>query len=91
MLTTYPVGEPVQHTPDRARMRHAAQEVEVRFLSEMLQAAGLGKVSEHHGGGIGEERFASLLAEEQARAMVHAGGIGLSEAIFNAMAERMDE
>jgi Rod binding domain-containing protein len=71
-------------------MRRAAAEFEATFLAEMLTAAGLGRTLEGFGGGAGEERFASFLVREQARAMTAAGGIGLSEAIFEAMKERRD-
>jgi hypothetical protein len=50
----------------------------------------LGKTPEGFGGGAGEDQFASFLVREQARAMVAAGGIGLSEVIFEAMKERQD-
>ncbi|MFN4099923.1 MAG: rod-binding protein [Pararhodobacter sp.] len=36
-------------------------------------------------GGAGEEHFASFLADEQARAMVARGGIGLADAIEQAL------
>ncbi len=71
-------------------LRDAANELEASFLSEMLKSAGLGKTSESFGGGAGEDQFSSFLVQEQARAMVNAGGIGLSEAFFNALKERAD-
>jgi len=67
-----------------------AKELEAGFLAEMLKSAGLGKTSESFGGGAGEDQFSSFLVQEQARAMVDAGGIGLSEAFFNALKERAD-
>lgn len=66
------------------QMREAAERLEGAFLSEMLKAAGLGKVGSF-GGGIGEEQFASFLREEQATAMVKAGGIGLAQPLFDAL------
>lgn len=74
---------------DRA-MRQAAEAFETAFLAEMLKAAGLGRTPEGFGGGAGEDQFASFLVREQARAMTEAGGIGLSEVIFEAMKERRD-
>lgn len=73
------------------RLRDAAQKLETQFLSKMLQSAGLGQMPDAFGGGIGEERFASLLADEQAKAMVKAGGIGLAEVIFQSMVDRENE
>lgn len=93
---------PITHTPSQqmpladqavsARrdqaMRQAANDLEANFLAEMLKSAGLGKPRETMGGGAGEDQFASFLRMEQAKAMVQAGGIGLSEAFFNALKER---
>lgn len=82
--------------PDRAAkdaaLRQAAQALEASFLTEMLNAAGLGKAREGLGsGGAGEDHFASFLVREHARIMVEAGGIGLSESIFNALKEQADD
>ena len=85
---------PLQHIPTaspaegEAALRAKAEEFETQFLAEMLGHAGLGSVSESFGGGIGEEQFASFLRQEQAAAMVKAGGIGLAESIFRALTER---
>lgn len=72
------------------QLRAAARELEATFLAEMLKSAGLGAQPEAFSGGAGEAQFASFLRLEQARAMVSAGGIGLSESLFNAMKERAD-
>ncbi|MDF1728749.1 MAG: rod-binding protein [Sulfitobacter sp.] len=72
-------------------LRQAAEELEASFLSEMLGAAGLGAARESFGGGAGEDQFASLLRQEQARAMVAQGGIGLAQAIFEALKEKHDD
>jgi flagellar protein FlgJ len=71
-----------------AALRATAEAFETAFLAEMLGHAGLGAVSDSFGGGIGEEQFSSFLRQEQAAAMVRAGGIGLAESIFRALAER---
>lgn len=68
-------------------LRAKAVELEAAFLAEMLQFAGLGAAREGFGGGIGEEQFSSFLRQEQARLMADRGGIGLAEALFQAMAE----
>ena len=95
--TTAPVAVPVAPSAQPIRplptaqeeaLRSAANELEVNFLTEMLKSTGLGKTSESFGGGAGEDQFSSFLRQEQARAMVDAGGIGLSEAFFNALKER---
>ncbi|WP_295315688.1 rod-binding protein [Roseobacter sp.] len=72
------------------RLRAAAEKLEAGFLAEMLKSAGLGKSSEHFGGGAGEDQFSSFLLQEQALEMVRAGGIGLSESIYQALKEKND-
>lgn len=65
-----------------------AQKLEASFLAEMLKSAGLGASSENFGGGPGEEQFESFLRQAQADQMVKAGGIGLTEALFDSLVER---
>lgn len=77
--------------PGDQPLRQAAQELEATFLAEMLKAAGLGKTRSSFGGGPGEEQFSSFLVQEHAAALVKAGGIGLSESIFEALKERNHE
>ena len=76
----------------RAVLMAKARELEASFLSEMLAHAGLGAAEGAAGGafsgGIGEEQFASFLRDQQARALVEHGGIGLAEQIFNSLARR---
>ena len=66
----------------------AAQQLEASFVAEMLKSAGFGEARESFGGGIGEEQFTSFLRQTQAEKMVHAGGFGLAESIFEALKER---
>jgi peptidoglycan hydrolase FlgJ len=66
-------------------LRAKAEEIEATFLSEMLSHAGLDALSDSFGGGIGEEQFSSFLRDEQAKAMVQHGGIGLAGSLFRAM------
>ena len=79
------VGPPQDRTE---ALRAAATELEATFLAEMLKSAGFGEARESFGGGAGEDQFASFLLQEHAKAMVQAGGIGLTEAIFEALKER---
>ncbi|MDX8346429.1 rod-binding protein [Cognatiyoonia sp. IB215446] len=72
------------------KLRAAAEQLEATFLAEMLKSAGLGAPRDSFGGGIGEEQFGSFLREAQAKEIVAAGGIGLAEALFEAMKVRMD-
>lgn len=63
----------------------AARALEGAFLSEMLKSAGFGKARDAFGGGAGEDQFASMLRDTQAKGLAEAGGIGLAEAIYQAM------
>lgn len=83
MTMTIQPRPPQPHTPNP--LREKAAQLETAFLAEMLGHAGLGAARESFGGGIGEEQFSSFLRQEQAAAMVKAGGIGLTEALFKAM------
>lgn len=87
-----PVSSSMSHSMTRDRaLRDAAEKLEAGFLGEMLKAAGLGKTSGEFGGGAGEDQFSSFLIQEQAMQMVKAGGIGLSEALFNSLKEKSDD
>jgi Rod binding domain-containing protein len=79
--TAFSSPQPTQPNP----LREKAAELETAFLAEMLAYAGLDAARESFGGGIGEEQFSSFLRQEQAEAMVKAGGIGLTEILFRAM------
>jgi len=68
-----------------AALRDKAEEFEAVFLGLMLQQAGLGDARETFGGGAGEAAYSTMLAEQQARAMVASGGLGLAEPIYQAM------
>ncbi|WP_143413001.1 rod-binding protein [Haematobacter missouriensis] len=48
----------------------------------MLKSA---EVKSDLGGGAGEAQFASFLREAQAKQLVCAGGVGLSESLFTAL------
>lgn len=73
------------------RLRQAAEQLEATFLAEMLKSAGLGQSRDQYGGGAGEDQFSSFLVQEQAAAMVRAGGIGLSESLYEALKEKEDD
>lgn len=63
-----------------------ARTLEVHFLAEMFQAAGLARPREGlGGGGAGEAQFASFLCRAQAESVVKAGGIGLARQIADAI------
>ena len=71
-----------------AALRDAAQKLEATFLAEMLKSAGFGQTRDSFGGGAGEDQFSSFLVQAQAEEMVAAGGIGLSESLFQVLKER---
>lgn len=90
MTVILPVGSNVPPVPKDKVLMAAAQKLEATFLAEMLKSAGLGQSSESFGGGAGEDQFASFLVQEQAMQMVQAGGIGLSESIYETLKERQN-
>lgn len=97
-MTTIPVLPPPRaatvipdHLQSDMKLRDAAQKLEATFLAEMLKSAGLGTPRDSFGGGQGEEQFASFLREAQALEMAKSGGIGLAEALFEAMKVRLNE
>lgn len=88
-----PPSQPPRDAAPRgdAALHDAARKLEATFLAEMLKSAGLGETRGAFGGGTGAEQFASFLRRAQAEEMVKAGGIGLSESLFEALKERRHE
>lgn len=78
------ISTPTTLTPAKlAQLEEAAQNLEVTFATEMLKAAGFDTPMAGLGAGPAEEQFGSFLLEERARALVEAGGFGLSETILS--------
>ncbi|MGJ8618434.1 MAG: rod-binding protein [Sulfitobacter sp.] len=90
MTSVLSVGSALPVVAKDKAMMEAAQRLEATFLAEMLKSAGLGQASEGFGGGAGEDQFGSFLVQEQALLMVKAGGIGLSESIYETLKERQN-
>lgn len=76
--------------PSDAALRRKAVEFEGQFLAEMLRHAGAARPRDSFGGGIGETQMSSFLLQAQAQAIATQGGIGLAEALFQAMKGRAD-
>ncbi len=74
-------------TAQNPSLKSLANDLEAQFLAEMLKAAGVGKPRDAFGGGAGEDHFSSFLTQEYAQAVVQAGGIGLSEAIYRSLSQ----
>lgn len=89
-LTSMGSDLPTKPSLKDAALREAAQKLEATFLAEMLKSAGMGKTRETFGGGAGEDQFSSFLVQAQAEEIVAAGGLGLAEALFDALKERQD-
>ncbi|MEM8787323.1 MAG: rod-binding protein [Pseudomonadota bacterium] len=84
-----PIGLSQPPAPTReTALRNAAEELEASFLAEMLRLSGVAKPPETGGGGAGEDAFAGFLADAYARELVAAGGLGLSDHIYRALAAR---
>lgn len=91
VVATLSSQTPPDVSKKNADLLDVAQKLEASFLAEMLTAAGLGQSPQEFGGGAGEDQFSSFLVQEQATAMVKAGGIGLSEMIFQTLKEREND
>ncbi len=72
----------------RAALMEKARALEASFLAEMLSHAGLDAKDGTFSGGVGEAQFASFLRDEQAKAVVQHGGIGLAEHLFQSLLSR---
>lgn len=83
-----PATLPATATAKDQTLWATAQKLEAAFLSEMLKSAGFDQAGGDFGGGAGEEQFASLLRDENARLMAHHGGIGLAQTIFESLKRR---
>ncbi|MGB3147705.1 MAG: rod-binding protein [Paracoccaceae bacterium] len=88
ILPPQPGPPAATQTPRDAALRQAAVAFEANFLAEMLKPMGTAAARDTFGGGVGEEQFSTFLIREQARALADNGGIGLSEAIFQALKAR---
>ncbi len=71
--------------------RQAAEKLEATFLAEMLKSAGVGAQDNTFSGSAGEDQFASFQRMAMAEQMVKKGGIGLAEAFYKSMMEKIDE
>jgi len=78
------------NAPDRPPqdLMASARAFETAFLAEMLLAAGTTRTGE--GAESGPSPFESFMAEAQARALVAAGGLGLTAPIAAALSRRAD-
>lgn len=88
MQTSLPSGPTASRD---VALRAAAEAYEAAFLAEMLKPMGAASARDSFGGGVGEAQFGTFLLEEEARAMVRHGGIGLSESIFEALKAQAKE
>jgi peptidoglycan hydrolase FlgJ len=80
---------PAPIPPDRlARIRAQAQALETAFLAEMLRSAGTVRMGSGLPDQSPEAPFDPFLAEAQARALMAAGGLGLTESLVSALIRR---
>ncbi len=64
------------------QVRHAAEEFEAVFISQMLAPMFEGlETDELFGGGPGEDIYRSILVEEYGKAIARSGGIGIADAV----------
>ncbi len=72
----------------RSELMQTARGLETAFLAEMLKAAGTVRSSQDTEGGSAEDPFTSFMADAQARALVAAGGLGLTPVIAASLARQ---
>ncbi|AMW33845.1 chemotactic signal-response protein chel [Haematospirillum jordaniae] len=73
------------------KVQAAAESFESFFLSQALQAMFAGiKTNETFGGGIGEDKWRSLLIDEYGKSIAKAGGIGLADHVVKAMLQAQE-
>ena len=90
MIPTITSQAPLPAGHPHAQLKQVADDLEASFMAEMLKSAGFGKSQESFGGGVGEDQFSSFLVQAQSKEIAKAGGIGLSEHIFNALKDHAD-
>ena len=88
-MTLSPLSTAPPVAPQTARLQMAARKLETAFIAEMLRSSGFGKQPDPSGGG-GQDHFTSFLIDAQAERIAAAGGIGLAESLFRAMAGGKD-
>lgn len=82
---------PMAHVTKDMSARQAAEKLEASFLAEMLKSAGFGEQDNTFSGSAGEDQFASFQRTAMAEQMVKRGGIGLAEAFYKSMMEKMND
>ena len=94
-MTDFLPIQPMQQSPAAVSRemsaRQAAEKLEATFLAEMLKSAGFGEQENSFSGSAGEDQFASFQRTAMAEQMVKKGGIGLAEAFYKSMMEKMDD
>ena len=89
MTTIVPkAAQPLPELTYDKRLMETAKQLEASFLAEMLKSTGVGEARQSLGGGAGEDHFSGFLVQEYAAATVEAGGIGLAETIYHALAKK---
>lgn len=90
-LPIHPLRPPNAAVTKNVSARQAAEKLEATFLAEMLKSAGFGEQDNTFSGSAGEDQFASFQRTAMAEQMVKKGGIGLAEAFYKSMMEKIDE
>lgn len=73
---------------DHETLLKVAKDFETAFLSEMLQHAGVGKMSDQFNGGAGEAGFSGFLVQEYAAEIARTGRFGVADKVYTALSAR---
>lgn len=77
--------------PQSAALAEAAIALEASFIAEMLKSSGLHDVEGSFFGGSGQDQYSSFMLEAQAKKIANAGGLGLSEMLFEVLKDAANE
>lgn len=87
-IAARPAGPADRHDTLRSTLRAQARALETAFVAEMLKAAGTVRMQSGLEGSDEVQPFEPFLAEAQARALVAAGGLGLTDSLVAALARQ---
>lgn len=88
MIPPLPAARPGHLPPTRTDLHAQARALETAFIAEMLKAAGTARVDSGLSDASADSAFDIFWAEAQARALMAAGGLGLTESLLAGLERR---
>jgi Rod binding domain-containing protein len=81
------LGKP--ETPEQKRLMQAAKDFEAVMLSMVFKQMQQTSGADPLGGGAANQTWRDMLADERARGMAQAGGLGLADNLYQQLAQRV--